>query len=96
MPPKMPDVRPFDEASYAHNRFYSPKLGAYRKHISYEVPMNDIKRSVQKFWKTQKDLIELETNIISVQSLALTAHCNANLKRLQNDSRGRGGGGGQF
>jgi hypothetical protein len=84
-PPKMPPVMPFDEATYTNNRFYNPKLCAYRKPISCESATNDIRSNVQKCWKAEKDLLELETSIISVQSLVLTAHCNSELKRTQSN-----------
>jgi hypothetical protein len=95
VPPKIPLVMPFDEASYTNNRFYSPKLCSYRKQISYDSAMSDIKHSIQKHWKAEKDLLELETSIMSVQSLVLTAHCNSELKRkqsLQNHNGDLGGG----
>jgi hypothetical protein len=72
---------PFDEVGYTNNRFYSPKMCVYRKQISYESAMGDIKRNVQKHWKMQKDLLDLETSITSVQSLALTAQYNAQLRQ---------------
>lgn len=84
----MPEVLPFDEAAYTDHRFYNTKLCSYRKPISYETAMNDIRMNVRKQWEAQKDLLMLETSTISVQSLVLTAHCNSQLKLTQSLQNG--------
>ncbi|KAI6183001.1 WW domain-containing adapter protein with coiled-coil-like protein [Aphelenchoides bicaudatus] len=83
-PPPLPKLDPFNESSFVtHCRFYQGKLCSYKKSLTYESALNDIRQSMSKVWKAQKDLNELEANITSVQSLVLTAHCNAELKRVQ-------------
>uniref|UniRef100_A0A1I7RY93 WW domain-containing protein n=1 Tax=Bursaphelenchus xylophilus TaxID=6326 RepID=A0A1I7RY93_BURXY len=74
----VPSVRPFDEAKY--HLFYKPSnCSSLRKSLGAESSQLELKRTQEKLHKSRMALMELETSIISVQSLLFTAEAKSAL-----------------
>ncbi|CAD5206805.1 unnamed protein product [Bursaphelenchus okinawaensis] len=74
----LPTVRPFDDTKY--NLFYKPSsVSSLRKSLGNESTLNEVKKNQEKLQKSQLGLMELETSIISIQSLLFTAEAKCAL-----------------